>query len=189
MILWGIWLRGERVRHTAQNTNSNESMPYLIAEMKTMLSKQICKTKYADDVLCSLIFLFIPKPQQHLNAWFSESTRFLGTQVMVGRGCPIWPCAVCVCVAGGRFKGDTLYHQVWAWLSIPSGSKNVHLEVCWIDQPTQWTVATGRLINPPYFWVDTPTCDVTKRRWHRFLKPPGMANQAHTWCYIVNVNA
>jgi len=45
-------------------------------------------------------------------------------------------------------KGDILYHQVWAWLAIPSGFKNrlewpplditsgrVHLEGRWIDQP------------------------------------------------------
>jgi len=47
-----------------------------------------------------------------------------------------------------------------------------------IDQPTQWTVATGRLIYPPYIWVDTPTCDVKEG------KPLGTANPS--WCYNVS---
>jgi len=47
-------------------------------------------------------------------------------------------------------------------------------------QPTQWTVATGRLIYPPYIWVDTPTWDVKNQE---SLKPLGRANHAHTWWY------
>jgi len=45
-------------------------------------------------------------------------------------------------------------------------------------QPTQWTVATGRLIG-----VDTPTCDVKRGHSNRSLKPLGMANHAHTRWY------
>jgi len=49
-------------------------------------------------------------------------------------------------------------------------------------QPTQrLAVTTGRMIYPPYIWVDAPTCDVTWGHSNRFLKPLGMANHAHTW--------
>ena len=46
-------------------------------------------------------------------------------------------------------KGDISYHQVWVSLAITSRFENVqhsditggrvHLDVCWIDQPTRWT--------------------------------------------------
>lgn len=63
-------------------------------------------------------------------------------------------------------------------------NNSVHLELCWLDQPislpTVWAVASGRLIYPPYFQVDTPTCDV---KLGGRSKPLGRANHAHAWRY------
>jgi len=51
--------------------------------------------------------------------------------------------------------------QFHHWFLASQVGVPVHLEVCWIDQPTSLPIATVRLIYPAYIWLDTTRCPLS----------------------------
>jgi len=104
-----------------------------------------------------------PGPRSRSRGWTAWTGRFWWPATSSGPTASRW-----VRGRGGSGGGELIHDLIIppAWSALPSGW--IIYRRCLLDrsayQPTQWTVATGRLIYPPYIWVDTPTCDVKKHR-------------------------
>ena len=83
-------------------------------------------------------------------------------------------------------KGDTLYHQLWVWSVVWKStssyitSRLVHVDVWRIDRSTSLPLVVDVAHLSAHILVDTPTCDVRRGRFAKWLVT---ANHTHAWCY------